>query len=255
LINHDEYPIWTAFDPEGLIAAPDLGGRIGMVEWAAAKIDPPFCGVHFDGKRVVATDRYKVATVPMGIPELKEPVTVPAGILGAVLKQTGEVMIGMDKNQLLIMPDEYTQIRCVIYGQKYPNIVRVMDMNREHPYTVNFNKNDLLTLIDRALNFQGSNRAPTLRIFFGLEEIAVMMSDAEIGLIGDVLEVPGQCQHERFEVQFTPRNLQDIIQNAPNDKVDLSYNPEKPGAMLYLNGGSGYEAWAMPRMEQGEKSS
>jgi DNA polymerase III sliding clamp (beta) subunit (PCNA family) len=254
LINPDHYPTWSAFDPDGLVAAPDLGGRIGMVEWAAAKIDPPFSGVHFDGDRVVATDRYRLATVPMSIPDLVEPVTVPAGILGSVLKQTGEVMIGITKDQLLIMPDEYTQIRAVIYGQAYPNVKRVMDTNRGHPQTIGFARGELLTLIDRALNFQGSNRAPTLRLFLGQEEIAVMMADAEIGMIGDVLEVPGQANHDRVEIKFTPKNLQDVLQNAPNEKVEMGYDPAKPGAMVYVNGGSGYEAWAMPRMEAGEKT-
>ena len=254
LINPDLYPTWTAFDPAGLIAAPDMGGRIAMVEWAAAKSEVPFCGVHFDGEKVVSTDRYRLATVPMSIPDLKEPVTVPAGILGSILRQTGEVMIGIDSGQLLIMPDEHTQIRCVTYGQEYPNVDRVMNNTRAHPHSVEFIKNDFITLIDRAMNFQGSNRAPMLRVFFGLEEVVVMMGDQEIGMIGDAIEVPGQCDHDRVEIKFTPKNLQDIISNAPNNKVVLYYDPGKPGGMVRVDGGSGYEAWAMPRVETGEKS-
>jgi DNA polymerase III sliding clamp (beta) subunit (PCNA family) len=254
LISPDYYPSWPAFDPADLIPAPDLGGRIGLVEWAAAKSEVPISGVHFDGEKVVATDKYRLATVPMKVEGLEVPITVPAGLLGTVLKQTGEVLIGITKDQLLIMPDEYTQIRCVIYGQDYPPVDRIMENNRSHTHTVTFDKSDLLVLIDRALNFQGSDRTPTLRVFLGLEEIAVMMGNQEIGMIGDVLEVPGQCAHDRVELKFTPKNLQDILSNAPNDKVTFGYNPDKKKSLVYVDGGSGYEAWAMPRLDTGEKT-
>lgn len=254
LIDPDHYPTWAAFDPDGLVPAPDLGGRLCMVDWAAAKSEAPYSGVHFDGARVIATDRYRLATVPMSVPGLDKPVTVPAGILGSILKQTGEVQIGIRGEQLLIMPDEYTQLRCIVYAAEYPNVGRVMDNNRSHPERVEFDKDDLLTLIDRSLTFQGSDRTPTLRVFIGQEELAVMMGHQELGMIGDVLEIPGQCTHNRVELKFTPKNLQDVLVNAPNKKVTMGYNPDAPGRMIYIDGGSGYEAWAMPRVETGEKA-
>jgi DNA polymerase III sliding clamp (beta) subunit (PCNA family) len=254
MMDPQHYPAWGAFDPADLIAAPDLGGRIAMVEWAAAKSEVPFSGVHFDGEKVVATDRYRLATVPMKIPDLTTPVTVPAGILGSVLKQTGEVMIGVQGEQLLLMPDEYTQLRCIVFAMEYPGVDRIMERNREHPQHIEFAKTDFLTLIERALNFQGSDRAPMIRLFLGLEEVVVMMGNQEIGIIGDAIELPGQCQHERVEFKFTPKNLQDIVSNAPNEKVTLGYDPNKTGALVYVDGGSGYEAWAMPRREVGEKA-
>lgn len=252
LIDHSYFPTWGAFDPDGLISAKDMGGRIAQVEWAAAATEIPLAGVYLDGEWAVCTDRYRAARVPLSIPDLAEPITIPAGLIGQILKQTGEVQIGIEGEALLIMPDEHTQIRTVIYGGKYPNVKRIM--KTDYPQTVKFRKNELIDVINRAMNFVGSNRTPTIRVFFGSEEIACMMSDAEIGLIGDVLEVPGQCTHDRAEVKFTPRNLLDAINSSPNDEVSIGYDPAKMNGILYVNGGSGYDAWVMPRVDLGEKN-
>lgn len=251
LIDHEYFPQWGAFDPDGLFPARDLGGRIAQVEWAAAKTEVPLAGVHLDGEYAICTDRYRLARVPLSIPDLPEPITVPAGIIGGILKQTGEVQIGVEGDTLLIMPDEHTQIRSIIYGNKYPNAKRIM--KTDYPKFVKTKKNDLLEVINRSLNFQGSNRTPTLRVFFGNEEIACMMSDAEIGLIGDVVETPGYCDHDRVEIKFTPQNLVSALNASPNDEVNIGYDPDKPTGILYINGGSGYDAWVMPRMDIGEK--
>lgn len=252
LMDHSFYPEWSAFDPDVLFDAKDLGGRLAQVEWAAAKTEIPISGVLLDGEWAICTDRYRAARVPLAIPDLTESITIPAGVLSQVLKQTGDLQIGVDGETFMIMPDAHTQIRTVIFAGKYPNVKRIM--NTSYPQTVKARKTEIIEVINRSLNFQGSNRTPTIRVFFGLEEIACMMSDAEIGLIGDVVEVPGQCNHDRFEIKFTPRNLMDAINGSPNDEVTIGYDPAKPTGILYVNGGSGYEAWVMPRMDLGEKN-
>lgn len=247
MMRVEEYPHWSAFDPDNLYRADDLGGRLGLVEWAAAKSDNivVLAGVHFDGERVMATDRYKFACTTMPIAQLDFPVTVPSGILGQVLKKTGEVSIGIEGGQLLIMPDEHTQIRTVLYGDEYPNVKRIMD--REKPNTLKVRKAPMLDVIARASNFSGADRFPTLRVFIGQEEIAVMMTNEEIGLLGDVVEVAGQATHKRFEMKFNPDSLRDAITNSPSDEIEIGYDIEKPKGTLYVNGGSGYESWVMPR--------
>lgn len=247
MMRIEDYPNWSVFDPDNLYAADDFGGRIAQVEWAAAKSDssPVLSGVHFDGSQCVATNRYRLAASEMKIPDLEFPITVPAGILGQILKQTGEVRIGIDGGQLLIMPDEHTQIRAVLFGQEYPNVARVM--KRDQPETLKVKRTPLLEVIGRAVTFTGADRFPCLRIFFGKEEIAVLMNNDEIGLLGDVIEVPGHCSHERIEIKFTPKNITDAINKAPNEEIEISYDPSNTKGILYLNGGSGYEAWIVPR--------
>lgn len=245
LMRVEDYPLWPVFDPDTLYPANDLGGRIAQVEWAAAAGDPPFSGVHFDGKVALATDRYRLASTTLIIPELKEPVTVPAGILGTILKQTGEISIGVEGDQMLIMPDEHTQIRTILYGAEYPKVERIM--LREYPATIKVKKTEMLERMTRATAFSGADRAPTLRVFIGKEEFAVLMMNEEIGLLGDVIELPGQCLHSRAEFLFTPKNVMEAISNSPNEEMTISYDPDNPKKIVYLNGGSGYESWVMPR--------
>lgn len=247
LMSMDHYPEWPAFSPDELIPADSLGGKLSQVEWAAAKTDatPQIEGVHFDGEKLIATDRYRLATAELKIPGLPNAVTVPAGILGQILRQTGEVKIGVTEHQLLLMPDESTQIRAILFGGEYPKVARIM--KRDSPSKVKVRKAALLEILNRAAGFAGSDRTPTLKCFFGKEEIAVMMDNEEVGLLGDVVEVPGQAQHDRLIIIFTPKNIIDAIEHCPNEEIELGYDQGDASKIMYINGGSGYEAWVVPR--------
>lgn len=247
LMETDHYPPWYPFDPTNLIKAENLGGRIAQVEWAAAKSasTPQLEGVHFDGECCVATDSYRLARAELRIPDLDTPVTVPAGILGQILKQTGEVMIGVDENQLLIMPDESTQIRAILYAGEYPHVAKIM--RRDQPNVIKVRKAPLMDILSRAANFAGNDRFPALKLFIGREEIAVMMENQEIGLLGDVCDVTGYATHPRREIVFTSKNLVDSIGACPNDEIEIRYDESQMHKIMYINGGSGFEAWVIPR--------
>lgn len=249
LMETDHYPLWYPFDPANLIRAENLGGRIAQVEWAAAKSDatPTIEGVHFDGERALATDRYRLACAALSIPDLPAPVTVPAGILGSILKQTGEVKIGVTEHQLLIMPDDATQICAILYDGDYPNVDRIM--RRDYPNTIKVRKAPLLEVMSRAAGFAGNDRFPALKCFFGAEEIAFMMNNEEIGLLGDVVEVPGFATHARREIVFTAKNFVDAVANCPNEELEIFYDAEKMQQIMYINGGSGFECWIVPRQQ------
>lgn len=248
LIDSQYYPIWTAFDPDSLIKATDLGGRIGQVSWAASNnvADAPWCGVHLNGQRAIATDRYRLASVPLEIPDLESPITVPGNLLRSVLNKTGDVEITVEERQLLIMPDEHSQIRAVCYAQEYPKADIILQRASANPDRLTVRKTQLIEMIMRAQNFAGSDRTPLLRIFIGQEELAVMMANTEVGLLGDVIDLPGQAVHKRVEYKFTPKNLLDALNNAPNEEVSLGYSKDK-STIFYIDGGTGYEACVAPR--------
>jgi DNA polymerase III sliding clamp (beta) subunit (PCNA family) len=249
LMDPQYYPFWTAFNPDDLATAPELGGRISQVAWAASSnvADVPFCGVRLDGETAVATDRYRLATVPLKISGLTEPVTVPGSVLSQVLSKSGEVSITVEDQQVLIMPDEHSQIRCICFAAKYPSTEKIM--KRDYPATLVAKKAPLLEMMSRALNFAGSDRTPTMRLFIGKEEIAVMMANAEIGLLGDVVDVAGYATHKRAEYRFSPKNVMDALINSPNEEVTLGYDPENTNSVVYVDGGSGYEVWIAPRRD------
>lgn len=252
LMQTDYYPVWDVFNPDDLIEVDDVGGRIAMVEWAASKADdPPFSGVLFDGMNVRSTDQYKLALAPLVIPNLTEQITVPAGILGQVLKETGEVKLGVSNDgHLLLMPEPTVQIKSTVYGVPYPDTARI-EAFRARPNTVKVHKAPLLEIMQRASAFAGNERFPILRVFFGREEIAVMMDTKEVGVLADVMEVPGYCDHPRIEFRFGPSNIIAAIEHVPNEVLNIGYDPTNNKSILYIDGGSGYEAWVMPRKQMG----
>jgi hypothetical protein len=56
--------------------------------------------------------------------------------------------------------------------------------------------------------------------------------------------------HDRVEYHFTPKNIMEAIENAPSEEITVFYNKENVKAPFRVNGGSGYEAWVMPRVQQ-----
>ena len=251
LLDVSHYPSWEVFDPDDLFVVNDLGGRLGMVDWAADRSIPPINGVHLNGEYAIATDRYRLAITELNIGELENPLTLPSKILSQVLRQTGEISIGVKGTEVLIMPDEHTQLRSVTYMEPYPNVLKIVE-SATFTDKVEVPKDALLEILNRAANFAGGDRIPVLKLFIGKGEIAVMMSNEEVGLLGDVLETPGFCDHSRIEMKFTPRNIIEAIANCPNQKMDFHYNsvPAKR-SMVYIDGGSGYQTWVMGRSEDG----
>src|SRR5690606_31010723 len=107
----------------------------------------------------------------------------------------------------------------------------------------------ILDMMRRATAFSGADRMPTIRMFFGKEQVAVLMDNPDVGAMQDVMDVPGYCTHDRVEIKFTPRNLIEAIEKSPGERITLCYDPDKPQKTMYLKGDSGYEAWVVTRGE------
>lgn len=246
LMDPSYFPVWDPFDPAELSPVDNFAARIQQVQWAAAKDgSPPFSGVHLNGIHMAATDRFKVGMTPCEIPHLVSPVTIPASIFSPLMKHLGEVKLGQSEGLLLVMPDDSTQICASVYIEAFPPIERAMKRDETHAV---FTKKDYLTeMIERTMVMGQRDRTPLLKMILGQEEIAVMMEDQEIGLLGDVVEVPGQATHERHMIGLTPDSMTSALQAAPNEEVTLYYHLGKPMKPIRIDGGSGYEALIMPR--------
>lgn len=239
------YPIWYAFDPDEMFTAQNFGGRMAQAEWAADKTQIPICGLYMDGNVLVATNRFQLAIVDMPIENFGQPITFPAGILSTVLKQTGDIEIGVDSNQLLLMPDEHTQIRAVVYDVPYPDYKSIL-ARAILPQSVTLDKTIVTTLINQAMSMVGSNRNPKIKVFIGREQLACML-EGDLGHIGNVVDIPGQALHERVEIHFTPSYLTQAIEASSGERFDLKYNPEKVDGMVAIDSGGGYQGFVMAR--------
>lgn len=246
LMDEATYSDWDMFDSSTLKTVPTLGGRIAMVEWAASGDGlPPMCGVYLDGKYAMATDRYKVARVPLEI-DLVKPILVPAGILGTSLKAMGDTGVGVSDTQLLLAPDDYTQLTTVLYDSQFPPVQVVF--NTEYEEEVEVNRDAFIALLQRAGQYAGADRNPSVRTYWGKGELAVFMENSEIGTIGDIIELP-TATHKRIQIGFSPKYLIDALTHAPDSKVKIKYHstPENTCPTIYIGGGSGYECWVMKR--------
>lgn len=250
MMNPEYYPTWEPFDPEDLELVTGFGGRVEMVSWAAAtKGEPPLSGVYFDGEDVVATDRYRIAKAPCKAEPIYKPITVPAAIFTPISRQLVDVKIAVQGEFLCMMPDDSTQIKAIIYAHEFPDLSKAMDREQSHKLTVK--KQPFVELIDRASVMVGSERVPLLKLYIGQEEIAAFMEQQEVGMLGDVIDIPGHAQHDRVQIDFTPKNLLDALMHAPSEEIDFWYDVDRSKVKpIKIDGGSGYISLVMPRTQK-----
>ena len=247
LNGNTSYPIWEPSPAVNFTMAPGFGAAVSRVMWAAERNGVALLsGFHLDGEYVIATDRYRIARYPMKI-DLDEPITIPAGRLGSILNQSGDILVGRDGELFVMMTDDYTEIKTTIYGGKYPPIHSIF--KTEYPQSITFSKGALTETVKKAINFAGNDRAPVLNLYLGKDQLALMMQNHEIGQYGDVIDVPGQANHDRVTIRFTPSMILDACSNSPNDTVTLYYNTAATNRPCKLDGGGGYECWLAPRSE------
>lgn len=251
LIKSDAYPHWEAFDDALLEKVSGLGGMLNRVSWACSKREVPFTGIHLTGHDLVACDRIRFAKLPCEVP-LDRPITIPFSALGDIMGTESEIRIGVSSNQLLLMPDESTQVRAVIYEQNYPDVSKLLERHRNKPNHIIVPKALLTEAIKRAEQIVRVDRTPKLYMNIGNQLIHLYMADKSAGDIEDVIELPGQCQHEYIKLIFTPKNVSDALDSCPGDQVTIGYDASNPNAVMHLDGGNGYEAFASPRKETGE---
>lgn len=256
LIDATYYPEWDVFDPDELFEVEDFGARIAQVEWACAdERDTAFSGINITGDYAQATDKYRAARVPLKVDMSytdAESLTIPARILSSIMRQTGIVSVGTTETQLLIMPSEHVQIRATLYGLPYPSLGKITSNMYDHK--IQARKASLLEVLNRVMLMAGADRMPLMKLFVGKGEIAAMMADEEIGHLGDILEVPGYANHDRYTILFTPKNFIEAIDKCPSEMVNFYYDPTNPMRIVKVDDGAGYEAWIVARREMSASS-
>jgi DNA polymerase III sliding clamp (beta) subunit (PCNA family) len=246
MILTEYYPNWDSFEvTDSMESVVGLAARIGQVEWAA-DIRNHELGVRFTREGVMATDGRAFAYADLKFPSApEEGIVIPARLLNGMLRPEQTVKIGVNRDYFVMMPDETTQIHAVRMGTKYPPIERAMI--REWANTVEFRKADLIDMIQRAMSIIDAERMPNMLLYIGKEEIAVHVAEDERGHIGDILDVPNQALHKRVKYAFQPELFMNALNAAPNETVRLGYHVPHKFRAIYIDGGSGYEAWVGPR--------
>lgn len=256
VMKSDTYKSWEAFDPDLLHDVKEFPSRVAQAAWACDRQAVPFSGVHLDGTHIFATDKYRLVRVPCDA-TLTEPVTVPMDTLGPILKTVEDVRLGANENYLLIMPDEYTQMRAVIYDVKYPNISVIMD-NSIYNRAVTVPRIRFREALSRMTGLIAKGeRYPIVTCRFTPDTIYMEMTVSSVGTMTDEIDVSTEViAHPAIEddggpveqeIHFTPTYLTDALDQPNTDTVTLGFRTDKPGTPVKVFDGLGYEAWLMPR--------
>lgn len=251
LMRASFYPEWGLFDPAATAPVSELGSRFSQVLWACTKGNgiEPTDGVHFDGEGLYATDKYRLVRVPMEAPHLAEGVTINASLLGALIPEGGNTRIGLVEDQLLILPNDYIQMRCVAFAAAFPPVARVV--KRDHPDKITFNKQEAIDAINRVITADSKNRMPELTVYIGKEELVFFMEDSSgVDKLMDQIDIAGQATHERHMLFVNPSSLLDSMNAAPGGSVTLHYDTADKMKLLYIESANGYESWIVPRTGQ-----
>lgn len=235
------YPMWHQFDEAHMSTVEDLGAKIGLIEWACDK-ELAQLGLRITEDALFATDKYVLARVPIKIPGLSEPVTIPPRSLAGMVPSQGELRIKVIGSQLLLCPDDQTQISCTTIGMPYLPVERAMIGNFENELRVA--KSEFLTLI-KTTQSVAKGDTQILRLFIDEGTMAgVLEEDGRAG-IRDIIDVVG-AEHETYEFNFNPVFLGNAISNAPDDFIVFKYNRSKLTVALIEGAQSGYQCWITP---------
>lgn len=255
LIPTEAYPEWEPFDPTDLPMVHNFGERIEQVGWAVANEGgEPLTGVYMDGTRLIATDRFRVATTGCEA-DLGEndPITVPMNLLGPILKQIQDVRIGIFGNFLCIAPNDYTQIKIGTYQENLPDMSRIMNM--EHEETVLLQREPTVAAVQRVLSIGATDRQIALHVTIGNGELALYLEgEGQTETAEDAVYLQGQADHDPVEYKFGPQNFLDSISKAPSSEIMFHYNRSTTHAVVKFETSSGYTVWSMPRRGIAKKS-
>lgn len=259
LIDYGSYPKWDVFDEEDLTNVENIGVALRMVMWAAASNgEGAMEGVHLTGEYAVATNRYRVCRYPLKIEGIPDGgITLSAPSAKSIAETKGDVKFGTNGMQAHFMPDDDTQLKVILYADPFPQPKRVYEL--EYPNQVTVAPSEFLRLVELTNVISMSDRStPQLRFWIGKGQIAALANNDEIGMIRDIIDIPGQAQHNRVEIKIGPKDLALALQNGEGQSVTLNYNasisymnlgasdPARIQRVLRFDKGSGYNAWVIP---------
>ena len=248
LVESTSYPFWQTFDDSITQPVATLGEKIAQVSWACHPQEIPLTGIYLDGTYMIASKRSCAARVPCEAPALGEPVVAPLKLLGQVIRNAGDVRLGLLPTQLVVCPDDYSQIRCVTFGGAYPNVNSALKTDYES--SLRIPKKTMVEAVSRLNNITKS-KTSLLQIMIAGGEVSLMVRGLEKEeRFEDSFTLESGGQHIPVIMRFDPSLLLEGIGKGPSDTLELRYDVTGPKASripVYVNGGGGYEAWFMQR--------
>lgn len=251
MISAEAYPEWDDFDDTDLPVVENFGKLVDQVAWSCSKKnEPPLSGVYMDEEKLVTSNRYTLATVPikMSLSEAgRDNLVVPVRLLGPVLRNFEEVKVGVEGGFLLIAPSDDVHIKCALYDDQYANVDAVFA--RQHPDLVVFeNKQYITEIVERVCSAGTDDRQIAMELEIGDEMAIFAVRSTETGEeVEEYLFLVDQCEHQPVKFKFSSEYFRGAVQNAPGKAVVMHYDKDKPSSFIKFKGEDGYESIVMPR--------
>lgn len=251
MVSHEAFPEWDDFDDDALPVVENFGKLLDQVAWSCSKKnDPPLSGVYMDEEKLVTSNKYTLATVPIKInlaDDGRDNIVVPVRVLGPVLRNFEEVKVGVEGGHLLIAPSDDVHIKCQLFDDQYVNVESVFA--KEHPDIVVFdNKQYIVEIVERVCSAGTDDRQVAMELIIGDEMATFAVRSSETGEeVEETIYLVDQVEHPPVTFKFSSEYFKGAIQNAPGKAVIMHYDKTKPGMFVRFQGEEGYQAIAMPR--------
>lgn len=238
-----EWPIFPDIeDITTFSSASDFASKADQVAWATHPSNAPLAGVHLDGKWLIGCNKYVMARIPCTAP-IQEPLTVPLKELSRLIAHGTDVKVKAHDGKLYIMLDAETQATTTIYGEKYPNIEKLV--RTEFGGTITFQRQELIDAIQRMLVLVKGERYPKLLLKMtsdgdGGVPLVLDMDVPGVGRLQDTVDTRGEVTGDEFEMWVHPIWLQDALNGARSEKITMGFGPTALHS-LYIKDEKDYE--------------
>lgn len=236
------YPEWFESDSTWSIEVNDLGAKIKLVQWACSK-DKIQLSLRLTNEFIYGSDGYVMCRIPIDLAALTEPVTIEVNALDGLIPLRGAIGFKTVGTQILITPNEKTQIRCSTIGEPYPDVARAIRTEFEDEFRCN--REELVSLLKTTDSVASAGKSEFLKIYIGPARVAAIIeADDNTTGVRDIIDVVG-ADHDMHEMLFNPAYLGNAIRNAPDDYITFRYNRKALTSVL-IEGSSGYQCWVQP---------
>jgi DNA polymerase III subunit beta len=241
----DEYPKLKELKEGGnlVLAASTLLSGINSTLFASAddELRPVMNGVVLDitteGLTFVASDAHKLVRLKNSSIKGESNVVLiipkkPAVLLRAILpKETGEVVIAYDENNVVFKLSNYT-VYCRLVEGRFPNYNAVIPQN--NPYKILVDRVTLLNTLKRVSIF--ANQASSLvKLAITNNQIELTTQDIDFSTSAEET-IPCQFEGEKISIGFKAQYIIDIVSNLSTNEIILELgDPSRAGLFIPAN--------------------
>lgn len=247
LMDAASYPQWLpAQPPENSHVINGFGSILDQVAWAAQRGETEATSaVLVTEGEVVAATGSGIALAPHGgIEVLGEPALVSLASVSPVLAHMPDVAVWLDDNSMYLSPNEFIQVKCRIWGERFPAYKNATSREFEHSIRIPSEETRAIVTRLRAV-VEGDKLSAHVWLTISAGQIEFFGSDdAGIASVTETLKLPeGEGTHAPTSLRLRADVLSDALNKSPGSTLVISYDTMELAPALRVDGEGGYSCW------------